>query len=564
MTESAQENSRRENLDYLRNKYLTFLIGEEIFAMEVHRMKEIVSISAIQERRAGRDYIRGVIRMRGEEIPIIDLGKRFGIQAGQDTSKSCFIVVEAQGASGPILVGMLVDQVSEVVGLAEGQIQSTHDFDKYLFSELLEGMVILDEKIILVMDLEMVIPPEDVKLFEEMLLENTQPDTPQPDTPQADPPQTKKSQQHTAAPVDAASETGDSSSASASREEGPDHSVENSVENSAEMSQLNADPGGEISQQPPLAPEMEPMEGETAAGETAAGEVMQEPDPHSNTTLETELEPELEPDLEPELEPTPEDVEEKEPPVDGEATVENLAGTADVTEESTMESPGESALDSSEDMPADPPPDSEGEEEPPVDSEVPAGYFNGAWESASIGGENSGDFDPLDGDPMEPEPMDRGPVDSSFTPSSMEAPALESEPAPAAEPPLETADEPLDGEGDIMELQDPIVVEDPPPAVAEEAVELEGSVLEEVDPDRSKEMEPTEATESTEMGPMEPTEATEDTLGKEDTESALMQLRRALEDVQAKLAKSEAAQVETQHALTEAWAKVAQLESERK
>ena len=159
------------------------------------------------------------------------------------------------------------------------------------------------------------------------------------------------------------------------------------------------------------------------------------------------------------------------------------------------------------------------------------------------------DVEPPDAEPMDEEPLDAESLDASSAPGGMEEPAPES----TMEPARDTEEETMDGEGEIMELKDPIVLEDPPPGRVEEAVELEGALLEEAAPARSTETEAIEVTE-----------ATEDTKDTEDTAGALTQLRRILEDVQAKLAKTEAAQVETQHALTEAWAKVAQLESEQK
>src|SRR5687767_6126779 len=108
-------------------KYLSFQLGEEQYAIEVLRVREIVKIQHITAVPETPAEVRGVINLRGKVIPVVDLRLKFGMPEREYGERTCIIVVELNGSlAGPM--GIIVDEVSEVINLAESDIQDTPEF----------------------------------------------------------------------------------------------------------------------------------------------------------------------------------------------------------------------------------------------------------------------------------------------------------------------------------------------------------------------------------------------------------------------------------------------------
>jgi purine-binding chemotaxis protein CheW len=95
-------------------KYLTFFFGQEEYGIEILRVREIIGLMPITAVPRAPDYIRGVVNLRGKVIPVLDLRTKFGMEGVEETEQTCIIVVQ----SGEDLVGVVVDQVSEVLDIS--------------------------------------------------------------------------------------------------------------------------------------------------------------------------------------------------------------------------------------------------------------------------------------------------------------------------------------------------------------------------------------------------------------------------------------------------------------
>src|SRR6266571_4836753 len=111
--------------DERAGKYLTFLTGKEEFGVGVLKVREIMGIQDITAVPQTPDYLKGVINLRGKVIPVIDLRLKFGLPRIDYTQRTCIIVVQVKGVSTSLLMGVVVDEVSEVLTLTTSDIEDT-------------------------------------------------------------------------------------------------------------------------------------------------------------------------------------------------------------------------------------------------------------------------------------------------------------------------------------------------------------------------------------------------------------------------------------------------------
>ncbi|MCE5271747.1 chemotaxis protein CheW [bacterium] len=141
-------------------KFLTFRLAEEHYGLEILQVKEIIGILKITRVPRTPGYIRGVINLRGKVLPVMDLRLRFGMGAIEETEETCIIVVDATGA-GNVLMGLLVDSVSEVLDIASSDIEDAQDLGENVKTEFIRGVGKAREKVILLLDIQAVLDSED-------------------------------------------------------------------------------------------------------------------------------------------------------------------------------------------------------------------------------------------------------------------------------------------------------------------------------------------------------------------------------------------------------------------
>ncbi len=107
----------------LAGKYMTFKLANEVYGLEILKVREIIGLMDITRVPRSADFIRGVINLRGKVIPVADLRLKFGMEACQPTDQTVIIVVQCAVAGRNITMGLLVDQVLEVLSVEAGQIE---------------------------------------------------------------------------------------------------------------------------------------------------------------------------------------------------------------------------------------------------------------------------------------------------------------------------------------------------------------------------------------------------------------------------------------------------------
>ena len=103
------------------------------------------------------DFVKGVINLRGKVIPVIDLRLRFGLDAAAYTERTCIIVVEIQGDSGSVPMGIVVDAVSEVLSIRGADIENTPTFGVKLNTDFILGMAKTDGGVKILLDIDKVL-----------------------------------------------------------------------------------------------------------------------------------------------------------------------------------------------------------------------------------------------------------------------------------------------------------------------------------------------------------------------------------------------------------------------
>jgi purine-binding chemotaxis protein CheW len=149
------ENASRA--DARAGKYLTFHLGAEEFGIRVLQVREIMGLQDITAVPNAPPYVRGVINLRGKVIPVLCLRSKFGMRAAETTPVSCIIVVQVESQGAPVLTGLVVDTVSDVLNIVPGDIEDTPDFGSGRATPYLLGMAKVKGKVKILLDIDRVV-----------------------------------------------------------------------------------------------------------------------------------------------------------------------------------------------------------------------------------------------------------------------------------------------------------------------------------------------------------------------------------------------------------------------
>jgi len=155
---SAVNKNQSVRDDTRAGKYLTFFLSSEEYGVEILKVQEIIGRMPITPVPLTSKYIRGVINLRGKIHPIMDLKVKFGMEQTIITDETCIIVINTSS----LMMGILVDKVSEVVNVTSGDIEDTPSFGADVETEYLLGVGKTGGRIRLLLDIEKVITASDV------------------------------------------------------------------------------------------------------------------------------------------------------------------------------------------------------------------------------------------------------------------------------------------------------------------------------------------------------------------------------------------------------------------
>ncbi len=155
-----------------QGQFLTFLVDKEKLGLSIHEVKEIIEISNITRVPMTPDYIRGVINLRGNVVPVVDLSSRLSRQKSVITKRSCIVLVEIITDEESQSIGMLVDQVNEILEIPEENIQPAPEFGADIRVDFIQAMGRVDEDFIILLEVSKVLSVTELSQLSKMLNKN--------------------------------------------------------------------------------------------------------------------------------------------------------------------------------------------------------------------------------------------------------------------------------------------------------------------------------------------------------------------------------------------------------
>lgn len=158
--------SEKANTGTMAGKYLTFRLEPETYGISVLKVREIIqqiNINSVPQMPA---FIKGVINLRGKIIPVVDLRAKFGLKNGNDSLHSCIVVVQVSRSGNNLLsMGIMVDDVEEVVNIIAQDIETVPDFGVNINTSFILGMAKIKGSIKTLLDIDRVLTAETVELI---------------------------------------------------------------------------------------------------------------------------------------------------------------------------------------------------------------------------------------------------------------------------------------------------------------------------------------------------------------------------------------------------------------
>lgn len=148
-------------------QYLTFKLSDEVFAIDVVKVREILEFTSISKVPQTPEFMRGVINLRGSVVPVIDLRLNFGMACTEQTVNTCIIVVEVNLDGENIVLGALADSVQEVIEMEPGMIEPVPHLGTKLNTDFIKGMGKIDHEFVMILDVDKVFSADDLSVVQQ-------------------------------------------------------------------------------------------------------------------------------------------------------------------------------------------------------------------------------------------------------------------------------------------------------------------------------------------------------------------------------------------------------------
>jgi len=144
-------------------KYLTFALGKVEYGLEILDVKEIIGIMEITQVPNVPDYVAGVINLRGKVIPVIEIRSKFGMEKIEYTKETCIVVINIDEN----LMGIIIDQVKDVLDISQENIEPPPNFSKEIKSEYILGMGKVHKELKVLLNIKKILS-EDLQIIDEV------------------------------------------------------------------------------------------------------------------------------------------------------------------------------------------------------------------------------------------------------------------------------------------------------------------------------------------------------------------------------------------------------------
>ena len=145
----------------LAGKYLTFALGAEEYGLPVLKVREIIKVMDITQVPQVPSHVRGVINLRGKVIPVVDLRLRFGLPGQDSTERTCIIVVDVALSNEKVMMGIVVDSVSEVLNITANELDQAPEFGDRITTDYMLGLAKVKGTVKILLDLDRVLGSDE-------------------------------------------------------------------------------------------------------------------------------------------------------------------------------------------------------------------------------------------------------------------------------------------------------------------------------------------------------------------------------------------------------------------
>jgi len=145
-------------------QYLTFKLGDEIFALDISKVREVLDFTTITKVPRTPEFMRGVINLRGSVVPVVDIKLKFGMPMTEKTVNTCIIITEVTVDGETMVLGALADSVQEVIDLEPDHVEPAPKIGTRLKTEFIKGMGKQGEHFIILLDIDKVFSTEELAL----------------------------------------------------------------------------------------------------------------------------------------------------------------------------------------------------------------------------------------------------------------------------------------------------------------------------------------------------------------------------------------------------------------
>ncbi len=149
-------------------KYLTFELGDEFYGIEILKIQEIIGLMDVTHLPRTPAFVRGVINLRGRIIPVVDLRAKFELPSTDDTERTCIVVVQVAVHGAPLIMGLLVDEVSEVINVQAEMLEPAPSFGSGVDVAFLMGLAKVNSKVVMLLDVDRVLADTEMSSIQEM------------------------------------------------------------------------------------------------------------------------------------------------------------------------------------------------------------------------------------------------------------------------------------------------------------------------------------------------------------------------------------------------------------
>lgn len=144
------------------SQYLSFVLDEELYALDIAKVREVLEFQNVTRIPRTPKFMRGVINLRGHAVPVVDLRRKFGLAATEQTVDTCIIIVEVEMEGERVVLGALADSVREVFELAEGEISPPPKMGTGIRADFIDGMAKVEDRFIMILNIDRVFSAEEL------------------------------------------------------------------------------------------------------------------------------------------------------------------------------------------------------------------------------------------------------------------------------------------------------------------------------------------------------------------------------------------------------------------